>query len=93
MLRQIDGMGLERLSADELAPAKACLLGRFALNRRTNARLAWHQAFLESAGVSLAFAERYVRAVEAVSAEDAQRVAGVYLAAPTNVRLEPPPSM
>jgi predicted Zn-dependent peptidase len=38
------------------------------------------------------FAERYVRAVEAVSAEDVRRVAGVYLAAPTIVRLEQPPS-
>ena len=60
-----------------------------ALDRRTNARLSWYDGFFESLGLSPDFAERYARAVEAVTAEDVQRVAQTYLATPTVVRLGP----
>lgn len=91
MTQEIERIRRERLSAEELARAKAYLLGQFALDRRTNARLAWYQAFFESTGLGYGFADAYTRAVEAVSAEDVQRVANAYLASPTIVRLEPPP--
>jgi predicted Zn-dependent peptidase len=40
-------------------------------------------------GVGPDFAERYTRAVEAITAADVQRVARTYLAAPTIVTLGP----
>ena len=90
MRRELERIGREAVTPDELARAKAYLLGQFALDRRTNARLAWYQAYFESAGVGHDFARRYVRAVEAVSADDLLRVARAYLGAPTFVSLRPP---
>jgi zinc protease len=60
---------------DELARAKGYLLGRYAMDRRTNERLAWHLAFNEVQGVGRAYPERLRRRVEAVTAADVQRVA------------------
>jgi zinc protease len=91
MKQQIDRLGVERLSEAELDRAKHYVLGQFDLDRRTNARLAWHAAFFETAGVGQGFAEAYARAVEAVTVEDVQRVARTYMSAPTVVRLEPSP--
>jgi predicted Zn-dependent peptidase len=59
------------------------------MDRRTNARLTWYDGFFESLGVGPDFAERYERAVEAVTIADVQRVAQTYLATPTVVRLGP----
>ena len=42
----------------------------------------------EAAGVGHDFADRYLRAIEAVSADDVLRVAKTYLTSPTVVRLE-----
>lgn len=89
MLREIERMRREQVNEIELARAKAYLLGQFALDRRTNARLAWYDAFFEALGVGPGFAERYARAVEAVTAPDVQRVAQAYLGAPTIVTLGP----
>ncbi len=89
MLGELERIRRDPLSPTELTRAKAYLLGQFALDRRTNARLAWYEAFFEALGVGPAFAERYVRAVEAVTAEDVQRVARTYLIAPTIVTLGP----
>jgi predicted Zn-dependent peptidase len=91
MRAQVERIRSERVSEGELDRAKAYLLGQFALDRRTNARLAWYAAFYEAAGVGHDFADRYVRAIEAVSADDVLRVARAYLTAPTVVRLEPVP--
>jgi zinc protease len=91
MRAQVERIRTERVSESELDRAKAYLLGQFALDRRTNARLAWYAAFYEAAGVGHDFAERYVRAIEAVSADDVLRVARAYLTSPTVVRLEPLP--
>ena len=89
MLGELDRLRRDPLSPAELARAKGYLLGQFALDRRTNARLTWYDGFFESLGVGPDFAERYERAVEAVTIEDVQRVARTYLAAPTVVRLGP----
>jgi predicted Zn-dependent peptidase len=91
MKQQIDRVGVEPLSEGELARAKRYVLGQFDLDRRTNARLAWYAGFFEAAGVGQGFAESYPRAVEAVTVDDVQRVARIYLSAPTVVRLEPSP--
>jgi predicted Zn-dependent peptidase len=90
MRRELERIAREPVSPDELARAKAFLLGQFVLDRRTNARLAWYQAYFESAGVGHDFARRYVRAVEAVTVDDLQRVARAYLAGPAFVSLRPP---
>ena len=91
MRAQVERIRGERVSEGELDRAKAYLLGQFALDRRTNARLAWYAAFYEAAGVGHDFADRYVRSIEAVSADDVLGVAKTYLASPTVVRLEPVP--
>jgi zinc protease len=89
MLGELERIRRDPLGPGELARAKAYLLGQFALDRRTNARLAWYDGFFEALGVGPEFASRYVRAVEAVTAEDVQRVARAYLTTPTIVTLGP----
>jgi zinc protease len=89
VLVELERIRQSPVSPAELARAKAYLLGQFALDRRTNARLAWYDTFFEALGVGPDFADRYVRAVEAVTAADVQRVAGTYLTAPTIVTLGP----
>jgi zinc protease len=89
MIGELERVRRDPLSPTELARAKGYLLGQFALDRRTNARLAWYDAFFEALGVGPGFAERYERAVEAVTVEDVQRVARAYLSAPTVVTLGP----
>jgi predicted Zn-dependent peptidase len=89
MRREIERVQALPLGDGELERAKSYLLGQFALDRRTNARLAWYAAFFEAAGVGHDYPERYVRAVGAVTALDVQRVAKTYLAWPTIVSLGP----
>jgi zinc protease len=80
----------DRVDADELARAKGYLLGRYAMDRRTNERQAWYLAFYELTGAGRDFPDRYRRAVEAVTAADVQRVAQRYLSRPTTLVLRPP---
>lgn len=80
----------ERVGAEELERAKAYLLGKYAMDRRTNERQAWYLAFYEVEGVGLGYPERYRRAVEAVTADDVQRVARQTLGTPVGVVLRPP---
>jgi len=89
MLGELDRIRRDPVNPGELNRAKAYLLGQFALDRRTNARLAWYDAFFEVLGVGPDFADRYTRDVEAVTADDLLRVARTYLAAPTIVTLGP----
>jgi zinc protease len=79
------------VTPEEVQRAKAYLLGNLAMDRRTNARQAWYLAFFELAGVGHEFLDRYAGAVEAVTAEDIQRVAARYLADPTVAVLKPIP--
>jgi predicted Zn-dependent peptidase len=89
MLGELERIRRDPVSPAELARAKAYLLGQFGLDRRTNARLAWYDAFFEALGVGPNFADRYVQAVDAVTAEDVLRVARTYLTTPTIVTLGP----
>jgi zinc protease len=89
MRREVERLQALPLGEGELHRAKSYLLGQFALDRRTNARLAWYAAFFEAAGVGHDYPERYVKAVGGVTAADVQRVARAYLATPTIVSLGP----
>jgi zinc protease len=89
MLREIERSRVEAPSADELARAKAYLLGTQAMDRRTNARQAWYLAFFELIGAGHDFPDRYVRLINAVSAADVQTAARRYLERPTIVVLRP----
>ena len=77
------------VSAEELTRAKGYLLGRYAMDRRTNERLAWYLGFYEVEGVGRAYPERYRQQVEAVTVADVQRAARTYLGAPTTIILGP----
>jgi predicted Zn-dependent peptidase len=90
LLKEIERIRRDPVTADELARAKGYLLGTYAMDRRTNARQAWYLGFYEIEGVGLDYPERYRQAVSAVTAADVQRVARAYLAAPTLVILRPP---
>ncbi len=89
LVAEIARIKTQPVSAEELARAKGYLLGRYAMDRRTNERQAWYLAFYELARAGADYPERYRRAVEAVTAADVQRVAQRYLAAPTVLVLRP----
>ena len=90
MLAELERVRGEAVADRELARAKAYLLGNLAMDRRTSARHAWYMAFFEVIGAGWDFPERYVRAVEAVTPRDVERVAQRYLTGPTVIVLQPP---
>lgn len=87
---ELDRLRHEPVGEQEVARGKAHVLGGLAMDRRTNARQAWHLAFFESVGVGWQFADGYARAVQAVTAADVLRVARKYLDRPTIVLLRRP---
>ena len=89
LLREVARVRDEPVPADELARAKGYLLGRYAMDRRTNERIAWYLAFYEVEGVGREYPDRYRARVEAVTAADIQRVARTYLTNPTILILGP----
>jgi predicted Zn-dependent peptidase len=91
LTEQLDRVQRQPVSAEELRVAKAFLLGRLAMDRRTNARQAWYLAAYELAGVGPDFADRFAARVRAVTAADVQRVAQRYLAVRRAVVVQPAP--
>ena len=91
LLEEVRRVQQEPVPAEELARAKQYLLGRYAMDRRTNERRAWYLAFYAVERVDRDFPERYRRAVEQVTAADVQRVARTSLATLTTVVLGPNP--
>ncbi|MEX2148176.1 MAG: pitrilysin family protein [Candidatus Rokuibacteriota bacterium] len=89
VLDEIARVRAEPASEREVARARAYLLGNVAMDRRTNARHAWYLAFFEVVGAGWDWADRYVRALQAVTVDDVARVAGRYLGTPTVVVLRP----
>jgi zinc protease len=77
------------VSEDELGRAKAYMLGKYDMDRRTNERQAWYLAFYEIESVGLDYPDRHRRALEGVTAADVQRVAGTYLTPPAIRVLRP----
>ena len=90
LLREVRKIRDAAVPPEELARAKGYLLGRYAMDRRTNERLAWYLAFYDVEGVGGTYPERYRRRVEAVTAADVQRAARTYLDSLTTVILGPP---
>jgi len=89
LMREVQKIRDEPVSAADLARAKGYLLGRYAMDRRTNERLAWYLAFYEIEGVGRGYPDRFRQAVEAVTVADVQRAARTYLASPTTLVLGP----
>jgi predicted Zn-dependent peptidase len=89
LLQEVERVRTDPVGADELSRAKGYLLGRYAMDRRTNERLAWYLAFYEVEGVGQDYAERYRGGVEAVTSGDVLRVARQYLGTLTTVVLRP----
>jgi predicted Zn-dependent peptidase len=87
--REIQKIRDVAVSADELARAKGYLLGRYAMDRRTNERLAWYLAFYDIEGVGRAYPDRYRSRVESVTPADVQKAANTYLTNPTTLILGP----
>ena len=77
-------------SEDEVARARAYVLGAQAMDRRTNARHAWYLAFYELIGAGWEFADRYADAVARVTPADVAAAARRYLGQSTTVVLLPP---
>lgn len=82
----------EVVSDEELRRAKRFLLGRYAMDRRTNERQAWYLAFYDVERVGASYPSRYRLAVEAVTAEEVRRAAQTYLGTLTTVVLGPRPT-
>lgn len=89
MLREIERSRVDPPTADELARAKAYVLGAHAMDRRTNTRQAWYLAFFELIGAGHDFPNRYIDLIDAVTAADVQAAARRYLERPTIVVLRP----
>jgi zinc protease len=89
LMREVQKIRDVPVAADELARAKGYLLGRYAMDRRTNERLAWYLAFYEVEGVGRAYPDRFRRQVEAITPADIQRVARTYLTTLTTIVLGP----
>ena len=89
LMREVRRIQAQPVSDEELTRAKAYVLGRYAMDRRTNERQAWYLAFYEIERAGLEYPERFRRAVEAVTAADVQRAATTYLAPLTTLVLGP----
>jgi predicted Zn-dependent peptidase len=89
LLAEVARIQREAVPDDELRRAKQFLLGRYAMDRRTNERQAWYMAFHEIERVGQDYPARYRAAVDAVTAADVQRAARTYLGTLSTVVLGP----
>ena len=89
LTQQLERIRTQQASAEEVAVARAYVLGSQAMDRRTNARQAWYLAFYELAGVGYEFLERYAADVKKVTPADVQRVAQKYLGVLRTVIVQP----
>ncbi len=92
LLREVERVRTQPVTPEELSRAKGYLLGKYAMDRRTNERQAWYLAFYEVEEVGGDFPERYRKAVEAVTPADVLRVARTSLGTLTTVVLGPRPA-
>ena len=92
LLAEVARIQREAVPDEELRRAKQFLLGRYAMDRRTNERQAWYLAFYDVERVGTSYPARYRRAVEGVTASDVQRAARTYLDTLTTVVLGPRPA-
>lgn len=92
LLAEVARIRTAPIGVDELRRAKGYLLGKYAMDRRTNERLGWYLAFYETQRVGDDFGDRYRRGVERVSLADVLRVAKTYLGTLVTVVVRPPHS-
>jgi len=89
LAQQLERVRNQAATEEEVAVARAYVVGSQAMDRRTNARQAWYLAFYEIAGVGYEFLDRYAEAVRKVSPADVQRVAQKYLGVIRTVIVQP----
>ncbi len=89
LVEQLERIRNQSANEDEVAVARAYVVGSQAMDRRTNARQAWYLAFYEIAGVGYEFVDRYAAAVKQVTPADVQRVAKKYLGVVRTVVVQP----
>jgi predicted Zn-dependent peptidase len=89
LAQQLERIRNQAATEEEVAVARAYVVGSQAMDRRTNARQAWYLAFYEIAGVGYEFLDRYAEAVRKVSPADVQRVAQKYLSVIRTVIVQP----
>jgi zinc protease len=89
LIQQLERIRTQPASAEEVAVARAYVIGSQAMDRRTNARQAWYLAFYEIAGVGYEFLDRYAADVKRVTPADVQRVAQKYLGVLRTVIVQP----
>ena len=89
LAQQLERVRNQAATEEEVAVARAYVVGSQAMDRRTNARQAWYLAFYEIAGVGYEFLDRYAEAVRKVSPADVQRVAQKYLSVIRTVIVQP----
>jgi len=89
LAEQLDRVQRQTIADEELRIAQEFLLGRLAMDRRTNARQAWYLAAYEQAGVAPDFLDRFTSQVRAVSVADVQRAAQRYLGVHRTVIVQP----
>ena len=92
LLAEVERIQREAVSDEELRRAKQFLLGRYAMDRRTNERQAWYLAFYDVERVGTSYPARYRLAVQGVTPSDIQRAARTYLGTLTTVVLGPRPA-
>ena len=76
-------MGREPVRDAELDLAKSYLIGSFPLRLDTSAKVAGFITTVEAEGLGLDYADRYRRAIAAVTAADVQRVSARFFAPDT----------
>jgi zinc protease len=86
---ELERVRREPISQEELRVARAFVLGTLAMDRRTNARQAWHLASYELAGLGYDYLDRYSAQINEVTAADIQRVARRYLEKIRTVSVQP----
>jgi len=79
VVQEMERMGAEPVSEDELTRAKKYLTGSFPLRLDTQGKLAGFLTVMEYFGLGLDYPERYPSLINAVTREDVARVAKAYL--------------
>jgi predicted Zn-dependent peptidase len=92
LLAEVARIQREVVPDEELRRAKRFLLGRYAMDRRTNERQAWYLSFYDVERVGASYPTRYRLAVEAVTANEVRRAAQTYLSTLTTIVLGPRPA-
>jgi zinc protease len=79
---EMERIGRERVTDEELSSAKEYLIGSYGLRLDTSSRFAGYIVALEQNGLGFDYPERYKREIGRVSAADIQRVAARFLGPP-----------